>query len=89
MNLRGHVSFFGSPEIVELNQLSLFIAERGEPEVWDLRSEFVVLLKDENVLEFQITVSVAFEVDVPEALADFFEKEFNLWLSQVMGVNQI
>lgn len=49
----------------------------------------MVLLKDENVLEFQITVSVAFEVDVPEALADFFEKELNLWLSQVMGVNQI
>lgn len=73
MNLRRHVSFFCSPEIFELNQLSIFVTGRGEPEVRDFRDDFVVLLKDENVLKFHVPMGVAFEVDVPEALTDLFE----------------
>ena len=45
----------------------------SETEIWYFWDEFVIFLKDEDVLKFKVSVAVAFEVEVFEPLADFFE----------------
>ena len=73
MNLRSHIAFFCSFIIFEFEYFSVLKEARSEPEVTDFETLYSTLCKNENVLQFKITMSDSWRMKISYSLNNTFK----------------
>ena len=89
MDLRGHITFWGAFVVIEFDCLWSLFERSTETKVTDFKSNLVPFSKDEDILEFEVTVSKPFRMEVGNALYELserpaFESYFRLLLGDVV-----